>query len=207
MSDYHRNNRSGHNRYDRNYRSYNNYPKKGNESSNGNMKNGSQTHSNTTEQVTSFIREIMPVVKRFLESNSELQKKLADIAEMNIKVEERKAEAMQNIASALKLMIHPDTPANETAEFDTFEFLDDDANHNQVNKTDVIKKQEDIPEKKKVNNSTSQKLLKTILKLREEGMSFGQVAQHLTSENISTISGKGRWHASTVSSFLKSSEI
>lgn len=56
----------------------------------------------------------------------------------------------------------------------------------------------------KVNRSTHRKkTLSNITDLKQSGLNYTQIADHLNNQGISTISGKGIWRASTVSRLLK----
>ncbi len=45
-----------------------------------------------------------------------------------------------------------------------------------------------------------------IQELRQEGMTYNEIALHLTKKEIPTFSGKGKWHAQTVGNLLKSTK-
>jgi len=56
----------------------------------------------------------------------------------------------------------------------------------------------------KVNRSMHRKkTLSNITDLKQSGLNYTQIADHLNNQGISTISGKGIWRASTVSRLLK----
>ena len=54
-----------------------------------------------------------------------------------------------------------------------------------------------IPRRRKIN-ARKQEILDTINKLRDESMTYEEIADYLTKNNIPTFSGRGRWHAQTI---------
>ncbi len=53
------------------------------------------------------------------------------------------------------------------------------------------------PRKRKIT-ARKQELLDMINKLRDENMTYEEIAAHLQENNIPTFSGRGRWHAQTI---------
>jgi YesN/AraC family two-component response regulator len=54
-----------------------------------------------------------------------------------------------------------------------------------------------VPRRKKIN-ARKQEVLDLINKLRDENMTYEEVAAYLTTNKIPTVSGRGRWHAQTI---------
>ncbi len=224
------NNHKAANRFDRNYNYRDNYRKNGNgyKGQNGNLKrSGPHKSSELSDKLSKMIDEIIPVVKTFLEGNAELQKRLADITEIKIETEQKKAIALQRAAMALESMAGITPEPDQT--FDVAPLTHSknatvpDTRDQDTRQTDISKaaKEQDETEKsqekssKRLEDDTksvieipfqdSQAIIQAITKLRESGMYFKQIAQHLESKGVPTLSGKGKWSATAVSKLLKTS--
>jgi hypothetical protein len=218
------NNHKAANRFDRNYSYKDNYKKNGNgyKGQNGNLKQPGPHKSNElSDKLSKMIDEILPAVKTLLEGNAELQKRLADITEIKIETEQKEAIALQRVATALESMAGITPEPDQTFNFVPFihskNASDQDTMQADISK--VTKEQdgtEESPKKlsKRLEDDTesviefssqdSQTIISTITKLRESGMYFKQIAQHLESKGVPTLSGKGEWSAPAVSKLFKS---
>jgi hypothetical protein len=222
------NNHKATNRFDRNYSYKDNYKKNGNgyKGQNGNLKrSGSQKSNELSDKLSKMIDEIMPAVKTFLEGNAEPQKRLADLTETKIETEQKKAIALQRVATALESMAgitpEPDQIFDVTP-FTHSKNATDPTGQEAAGKADISKvtkeqdETEESPKKlsKRLEDDTesviefssqdSHAIISTITKLRESGMYFKQIAQHIESQGVPTLSGKGEWSAAAVSKLLKS---
>ena len=70
-------------------------------------------------------------------------------------------------------------------------------------KKPVQKRKLDPIVKKKPASSGEAEIQKTILQYQSEKMSLQKIADTLNADNISTLSGKGKWYKSTVSNLIK----
>jgi hypothetical protein len=65
---------------------------------------------------------------------------------------------------------------------------------------------EATPENPAVQAPTREAILTLIRDLRSRGMSYGKVAEQLEAQGIATLSGRGKWYATTVSKLIQSEE-
>ncbi len=231
MSNFFNNNKAA-NRFDRSYSYKDNYRKNGNgyKGQNGNLKRpGSHKSNELSDKLSKMIDEIMPAVKTFLEGNAELQKRLADISEIKIETEQKKAIALQRVAMALESMAGITPEPDQIFNFAPFTHsknaidptgpTDQDA-AGQANVSKATKEQDETEKSQKQSSESlegdtesviefpfqgSQAITQAITELRESGMYFKQIAQHLESKGVPTLSGKGKWSATAVSKLLKTS--
>ncbi len=181
MNDFLHSLRTGH--YQRYRKPYNgNNHTNGNYNGNdyGNQKKTNQhTKNEGTEQLVSLLKDMAPLVASFVKN---------DFLERKIITEERKAEAMETIAAALSKLagLAPEAKSKGTPTIIPKNNADESENDNDG-----------------ADFHIRDKAVTTIKKLRVSGMSYEQIAQHLEMEKIPTLSGRGKWHAPTVSSLLK----
>ena len=121
--------------------------------------------------------EMLTAVKDQLQKISQNQKRMADLQERSAVAEERKADAMEQLAEHLKQWITPS--AGVSVETET-----------------VAETVDTVPEEGK-------SLLETITDMREKGITFGKIADHLNGEGVPTTSGADLWNRLTVSKFYK----
>jgi len=134
--------------------------------------------------------EMVPEVKVLLTKIEEGQKKMIEVTERNATAQERQAEILETIAIMLQRLVAtaPDAagiagpiataPEEVAVERDTDERVDE-----QMVSPTLVDRDE---------------VVELIYELREGGMTYKEIAQHLEDENIPTFSGKGAWHAQTV---------
>lgn len=120
-------------------------------------------------QADSKLEEILPTLNTCLEAIAEGQKSLIELQERRAAAEERKATALERIAGAI---------ARDGIPAQTNETLND---------------------LKPTVSMDRDEVLDIIRNMRTEGVSFGKIAAHLEDLNITTFSGKGKWHAQTIS--------
>lgn len=93
-------------RFDRNRRQYNNPQYISPDKHNGNDKRkGNPRKALVSENVSELLIKNLPVIKTFLETITEHQKRLADAKESLVKAEERKADALVKIGEYLEKLI------------------------------------------------------------------------------------------------------
>lgn len=136
-----------------------------------------------SDQANTTISKVLPAVKSLLETIAEEQNRLAQL-------EERKTEALENIAVYLKKLSgfeadHADDEIDgkpeETAEMSQPAILE--------NEKDAMEPGDP---------------LQIIKRLREgEGLSFEKIANYLNGNDIPTPSGRGKWRGQTVSKLYK----
>lgn len=164
-------------RFDRNTRRpYNNgnaYGQRGNEKHvNGNVKK-SHHKSVDMERITALVEEAIPSIQSLLE-------RIANAGERWSLAEERKTDAIQQLAEALAGAIQTGTVGIPVAV-----------------QAPVIASQETAPDRP-VNRLPREAVLDIIYSMRDGGATYGEIAAHLENDNIPTFSGKGKWHAQTV---------
>jgi hypothetical protein len=146
-------------------------------------KRGNYTKSNVAENAYLTIAKLLPPVKTLLETIVENKKDF-------LKIEERKAEAMEAIALYLQKLagtgnggVDPVDSKHETAE-------------NPIS-TAVSA---DIAEAPTPVEMTTDAMIRD---MRAQGFSYDKIARQLDMENIPTPSGRGKWRGQAVSKLLK----
>ncbi|MBC8247299.1 MAG: hypothetical protein H8E81_06920 [Deltaproteobacteria bacterium] len=188
MKDYYPGNLGGNDkRFNRSHRPYDSPPLTkdmgGNQRRNGfQRKRGGQTHGAEASN------EMLTTIKDQLQKISENQKRMADLQERSAVAEERKADAMEQLAEHLKQWIAPS--AGVSVENETV------AETLSVPRKEIPETVETVPEEGK-------SLLETITDMREKGITFGKIADHLNGEGVPPTSGADLWNRLTVSKFHK----
>ena len=188
MKDYYPGNLGGNDkRFNRTHRPYDSPPLTkdmgGNQRRNGfQRKRGGQTHGAEASN------EMLTTIKDQLQKISQNQKRMADLQERSAVAEERKADAMEQLAEHLKQWIAPS--AGVSVENETV------AETLSVPRKEIPETVETVPEEGK-------SLLETITDMREKGITFGKIADHLNGEGVPTTSGADLWNRLTVSKFHK----
>lgn len=129
------------------------------------------------DKLASMLTETVPAIKSLLEGVAADHRRLAEAEERRVAVEERKAQASESIAAALHQLI-------------------ESASGGQVPMAAAGRIEETPPEKP--GKKEKDRALRIISGMRKEGATYRQIAARLDSENISTFSGKGKWHAQTI---------
>ncbi|MBU0986600.1 MAG: hypothetical protein KKH68_05025 [Proteobacteria bacterium] len=156
---------------------------------------GVQRHSASNEQITALVGEKFNEIKVVLEAIVDNQKRLADAYASKVKAQERTADAMETIAMLLSRQAG--IGSEPTAE-----------------KQPVIESEpvpnvtatEGEPDAKTLEIEHEQ-LLKNILEMRKEGLSYDNIAQRLETEGIPLISGRGKWRGPVVSKLCKEVDV
>ncbi len=218
-------------RFDRtrkDYRGHNN----NRDRNSGNMrKEKSQRKENTiSDESFSLLTETVQAIKTFLKSSIAHQKHMADLEERIVRSQELTANSMAMIASSFT---NQDIPVLEKYELSqsvdnnsifenneaidsiiglTQEFLNTESPEMGHEESKAF---DHIAECTEGNKETADKettlfdrkdLIETIKQLRDNNMSFKKIAEYFDTEKISTFSGKGKWHATTISNLLKESQ-
>ena len=172
-------------RYDRTRRGNDNMPYRPGDRHNSmdKRKRGNYSKSNAAENAYLTIAKLLPPVKTLLET-------IVSDNKDSIKVEERKAVAMETIA------LHLQKLAGSThGEVD----VDDMKKETVDQQTDMTFSEnvEEVPAQAEVTPTGM------IREMRAQGFSYDKIARQLDMENIPTPSGRGKWRGQAVSKLLK----
>jgi len=142
-----------------------------------------QKRSESQEMMT----EMVPEVKALLTKIEESHQKMIAAAERNTLAQERQADVLETIAAILQRLIAatPDTASIAAPIIFSPEGEGDHDRHVEEKNVSLAVVDRD-------------EVIDLIVGLREEGMTYKEIAQRLEDENIPTFSGKGAWHAQTV---------
>ncbi|MBW1993100.1 MAG: recombinase family protein [Deltaproteobacteria bacterium] len=149
---------------------------------NGNYRtNGYQRKKSSQEVAIEALNENLQVIKEQLQTISGVQQRLADAQERRATAEERNADAMEQIAEHLKRLLgnQPITTAYKSISPETT------ASQNTSMEPSV--------------DEDSVSALEIISDLRQKGLSYEKIAQHLIEKGIPTPNGKGVWNRKMVS--------
>jgi len=188
MKDYYPGNLGGNDkRFNKSHRPYDSPPLTkdmgGNQRRNGfQRKRGGQTHGAEASN------DMLTTIKDQLQKISQNQKRMADLQERSAVAEERKADAMEQLAEHLKQWFAPS--AGVSVETETVAATLSDS-------------RKEIPETVETVPEEGKSLLETISDMREKGITFGKIADHLNGEGVPTTSGADLWNRLTVSKFHK----
>ncbi len=222
--------RNGNNKRDRYRKHHNSHQNGSNERFSGNSRSESKQQSfMSSEQAMTLLYEGVQIIKDYLESSIECQKKTVQIAERRINTEELRVGALQSIACTLKEMsgVKTRTPRAprqgsgplKKKEKDlssviemTQELIRSQTKRNVDENVDISSEQShhfalsglQQPVARKATPEDKSKIIQVIRDFRENNVSFKEIASHFESNGIPTFSGKGRWFASTVANILKS---
>ncbi len=196
-------------RFDRNRKSYDSPSYRSNDRMNNSDKRRKgpyRPQQNEQAQAYAAINKLLPTIKTLLESLTEDRKKL-------IEAEERKATAMEAIASFLKQLSGGATDALPVLE-SIESFCENDAcepvgEESSLELEDAgmqadeqgVDTEEEKPAAEAGQQTAMQrdKLVSMIQALREQGLSYEKIARHFEENQISTISGRGKWRGQAVS--------
>ncbi|MDX9817500.1 MAG: hypothetical protein RBT16_01205 [Desulfococcus multivorans] len=155
---------------------YSGNPQYKNDRNNGNLRKPHRPFEDN--RMSLLLEEALPEIK-------EAVSRLANAGERLVAAEERKANAMERLSNSLQELLLGGSPLavsrNEPPGIDAASAA---AAHDNAQKP--------------TNNVTREAVLDIILTMREEGATYGKIADHLESENIPTFSRKGKWHAQTI---------
>lgn len=129
---------------------------------------------------TEAFNETLKTIRERLQYISETQDRMVALQERGVRAEERQASAMEQVVACLKQLFAASTAP--------------DMEENTPEKTREIEEPVD-------QESTS--ALGTITHLRDKGITFGKIADHLNAEGIPTITGAGLWNRMSVSKYYK----
>lgn len=169
-------------------------------------KSSYRSQQNEQAQIYAAINKLLPTIQTFLESMTEDRKRL-------IQTEERKAAAMEAIASsmrqssgetdALPIMESIESVCeNEACAPVQEEVLDESENLviPPVIESMPAEEASIAPSEMESKDALSRDELVEMLKgLRREGLSYEKIAKHLQSNAVPTISGRGIWRGQAVS--------
>ena len=196
-------------RFDRNRKSYDSPSYRSNDRMNNSDKRRKgpyRPQQNEQTQAYAAINKLLPTIKALLESQTEDRKKL-------IEAEERKAAAMESIASFLKQLSGGATDALPVLE-SIESFCENDACEPVGEESSLVtegaemqadEQGVDTEEEKPAAEAGQQtamqrdKLVSMIQALREQGFTYEKIARHFEENQIPTISGRGKWRGQAVS--------
>lgn len=196
-------------RFDRNRRNYESPSYRSNDRMNNSDKRKKgpyRPQQNEQAQAYAAINKLLPTIKTLLESLTEDRKKL-------IEAEERKATAMEAIASFLKQLSGGATDALPVLE-SIESFCENDACEPVGEESSLVPEDAemqadeqgvDTEEEKPAAEAGQQtsmgrdELVPMIQALREQGFSYEKIARHFEENQIPTISGRGKWRGQAVS--------
>lgn len=148
------------------------YDRRGN---NEHRRNAQRTAA-VPEHLSALSVEMMTAIRDLLEGLAENQIRMAA-------AEERRAEAMENVAASLA------TIANNRLEHREMETKG-------IQEISIAKKAK--RQARLAADPKRQRVMEIISQMREQNATYQEIAQALEAENLPTFSGRGSWHAQTV---------
>ena len=145
--------------------------------------------------------EKLGAIKELLESVSETQLRMAELYEVRIKAEERKAKALEVLAKNIYRMANPDAQDAD----DLFSTADSnpsighsDTAQEEGNIGGISESSDDVAMVENINHSklnagNRKKLFKLIHKMCEDSVSWEKIARQIASQGFPTVSGRGSW--------------
>lgn len=138
------------------------------------------------EKLATQLTETLPVLKTLVEGIAADHRRLADAEERRVAVEERKAEASEAIAGALKELMGAAASGQMAG---------------------VVAGRIDDAPPEKPGKKEKDSAIRIINDMRQDGATYRQIAARLDAENISTFSGKGKWHAQTIHRICQAEDL
>jgi hypothetical protein len=135
------------------------------------------------------VADIAPEIKSLLASMEEGQKRMLEAIERNADAQERQAEIMEAIAGMMRRLLDGTSEAPFAA----------------TGSQEAVSQEVSVEPPYQATSSIVERdaVIDLIIGLRQDGMTYKEIAQHLEDENIPTFSGKGAWHAQTVHKVCK----
>ena len=152
-------------------------PQYKNDRNNGNLKKPYRSFDDG--RLSALLEEALPEIKTVLA-------RLTGASERLAAAEERKADALERLTASLKIL----ASGNGTA----FGRDGDAAGRSGEADAEAPAAGASRP----VNLMAREAVLDIILKMRDEGATYGRIANYLEAENIPTFSRKRAWHAQTI---------
>ncbi len=140
------------------------------------------------EGLSNILAEIVTDMKGLLESISQTNKRLADIEERKIETESRKVDALEQIAGLLKKGGIINAESGEQKKEDLFPSL---------------KNRDCVTKPTRPDEDGKDIIVSIINDMRKTGLSYSKIADQMEIEQISTFSGKGKWHSQTIQKICK----
>ena len=132
-----------------------------------------------------LMTELMPGIKVLLTGIEDGQKKAIEVAERTANARERQVEVFETIAGLLQNLI--EKAGNEAPFSGAFSTASEE-------RSDL----REVARPASPAMIDRNEVVESIMRLREDGMTYKEIAQRLEDEHIPTFSGKGAWHAQTV---------
>lgn len=139
-----------------------------------------------------LITATVPEIKELLQKIESGQQKMIDEAVRRADAQERQADVLETIAEVLQRLADADTALPKISGPLTYE---PEAEIVQEEQSEALVSAPAYMERDDVVDMITQ--------LRDDGMTYKEIAQKLEDDNIRTFSGKGAWHAQTVHKVCK----
>lgn len=167
---------------DRNRRNYDNQRYKNSDRSH-------QANRRKPPQHYQQTNELLSTIKRTLHSLLENQKYLTEVCERSARSDERQADALEAIAAQLEVL----------ASGNGLEKID--SRPEPTGKAPVLDNTAESPEASADFSEKDHRhyVVEIITDLLNNGATYGQIAEHLQSNGVATLTGRGNWRPQTVS--------
>jgi hypothetical protein len=159
--------------------------------------------ASAVETLSTALTENLPALKTILENISVNQEKLARAEERRAKAEERKAAALESIVEYAGKLVGSGLNLPLVGKVDLKSEISPKVDVEQdFVETEVDVEIEEACEKNEDDefseDFTRDDILNMICGLREEGLTYDQIAKQLEDESVPTFSGKGKWRGQTI---------
>ncbi len=142
--------------------------------------------------------DIVLELNKALKDIAASHRRFADAYESKVRADERRAAAMESIAKFIKQRFGS---GSESLEEDREEDRAGSESKSEPG-TPAIHAEQTL----KTTDFDRKNLPNHILELRKDGMSFEKIAQHLESNGVPTLSGRGTWRGPAISKLCKEME-
>ncbi|VFQ44130.1 hypothetical protein [Desulfoluna butyratoxydans] len=201
-SNHHHNQQNHHNnqqQYQNNQNNSNNYHHRNNNDNQNNYHRNNDNRRYHQRPRNDYAQkdENLGLIKDLLETMVTQQNQAMEIHERRAIAEERKAEAIEEIASIISSLAGAEFPTIDKVvsgidavarEYeDELGLVDDEP-------MDDLPEQEAAP----AAEMSKDEIIGMIHKMRAQGSTYNEVAAHLTELGLPTFSGRGKWHAQTI---------
>ena len=141
--------------------------------------------------------ENLGLIKELLETMVTQQGQAMEIHERRAIAEERKAEAIEEIASIISSLAGAEFPSIDKVVSGIDAVAPEFEDEMDLDEEEVMAEGSDQNEPPAAELSKDE-IVDMIHKMRTQGSTYNEVAAHLTELGLPTFSGRGKWHAQTI---------
>jgi len=153
-----------------------------------------------------ILSEGITAIKDYLKEITDLQKRLVGSQEQIARAQETHAEAMQEIATCVKLFLGKSSEPTQTTEPEPIQEISIEEIPGESAPAVSVQEEtsgDDAPSEQTSAGPMVEAAFKIIAEMRKNRASFEKIAHHLDAEGVPPVDGTEKWNRKTVSKFYK----